>query len=280
MKAQLAIIALIVFGAGLVVLGFVRLPYTVVDEEEALIQTSTTSLATLTEVVTTTQTHIDSTSITTAVHSVVTETVTYTSTTTSKKSLEAFTDLTFGTSNPLLFGPYTLDPNTALELYWNGSGFLDVYLLLSDELPNDGRPLTWRAFESSSQGNITYRPSTSEAIHILIYPREPSVFVSSLVASQLSFITSAATTTRLTSIATTSLYTTTYPVYETVTATTTRVEPTKILYTTQITTVFTETRYSELTFAAFMGSFLIFVGIVLMALLLRVLPKIPQETKK
>jgi hypothetical protein len=173
-----------------------------------------------------------------------------------------------------------LDHDTGLELSWNGSGAFDVYLVLSNELPNNGRPLTWRVLEISDQGNITYRPQSAEEISALIYPRESGLILNSIRVDRVDFIAVEFSTTSMTTLSTITSYISTYPVYETVTATTSRIEPTKIPYTTQITTVFTETRYSELSFTAFMGSFLIFVGIVLMVLLIRVIPKLQQETKK
>jgi hypothetical protein len=84
----------------------------------------------------------------------------------------------------------------------------------------------------------------------------------------------------VTTVQTTSTQDTSTTVVNNVATTTIYTETTKTIYFTMgVETTVVETRYSDLSFMAFMGSFLVFVGILLMALTLKAMPKPTDKPK-
>ncbi len=85
-----------------------------------------------------------------------------------------------------------------------------------------------------------------------------------VVTTELTTSTQDTLTTVVNKVATTTIYTkTTKTVY----------------FTAAVETTVAETRYSDLSFMAFTGSFLVFVGILLMALTLKTMPKPTDKPK-
>jgi len=84
----------------------------------------------------------------------------------------------------------------------------------------------------------------------------------------------------VTTVQTTSTQDTSTTVVNNVATTTIYTKTTKTVYFTMgVETTVVETRYSDLSFMAFMGSFLVFVGILLMALTLKAMPKPTDKPK-
>ena len=273
MRAQLAIIVLIIFGAGLVALGLIRFPYTSVEEEEAVIQTSSTTsqpiIVTSQTVATLLQTY--TTATTTTLGSVETViSVSYT-----KIGLEKIGPASISPEKPLITGPFTVDGGETLEIVWSADSSLDVYILSADELGNSSPPISWKAHQSGSQNSLSYSPASDTNVYVVAYTVDTMTQLSTLEINRVVSILLSETYTS--TITTPLTYTTISTEYATGETTITRLETSRIIYTTLVKTTVTETRYSDVSFTAFMGSFLIFVGILLLLLLVRVIPRSDGE---
>ncbi len=275
MRAQLSVIVLILFGAGLVALGLIRFPYTVVEEEDAIIQISsiTTLPVTATEQAVETLSQTYTLTTTTTMEKI--ETVT--STTYMKTMLGTIGPASISLGKPLIIGPFKVGVGETIEIVWSADSNLEVYVLSENEMGNSSPPTSWRAHQSGAENNLSYSPAGDTEVYVAAYTVDAMVNLSSLELNRIAVVNVSETYT--TTITTPLTYVTTSTIYESRETTTTRLETSRIIYTTLIKTTVTETRYSDVSFTAFMGSFLIFVGVLLLFLLVRVIPRTTSEAE-
>ncbi|MEM3031562.1 MAG: hypothetical protein QW756_02190 [Nitrososphaerota archaeon] len=276
MRAQLSIIVLIAFGAGLVALGLIRFPYTTAHEDDVLVQTSSTEVQTVVETGTIVLTYIRTSSATSHTTLQVVETYTTTRLTSATTVLNTIGPRRAWPETPIILGPYTVDLGEKLRILWTADRPLNVYVMASNITP----PTTWLAVGEGAVGNLTYTTSAAENVYVGVYASEPDTTISGVEVIRLADVPNVEMGTRTSTVTTALSYTTTHTIYEAGETTVARLETARIPYTTLVRTTVTETRYSDVGFAAFMGSFIIFTGILLMVLLVRVMPKPHGEVNR
>jgi len=273
MRSQVALSALIVFGSVLVVLGLVKFPYTVSQMETLVVETS--------REVPVTQSH-SFTSYLTFNRTVTQQTSTLrpeTRTTDTTSIIQIPKQATVYESNltalsqaePLRLGPFDTNPNQTIEVTWESNSSVLVYLLNETEASAvfGTLPTVWRNYGSGSMGTLSHKSETVDRNYVFLYANTSDTVIR-LIRVILTWVdvqTITETRTFTTVLTEPIAVTTVEPLVEEHVYTTTFMSSSTSFYATSVETLVTETRFSDISFTAFMGSFLIFVGILLMLLL-------------
>lgn len=268
MRAQLAVSSLIIFGIILVGLGFARLPYVITYDETVAIQTSRVTTVVETEAIVRTTTMELTEAFETTILSTIFSTETAVTTNTLTRVAAEVSNQTVAAEAALVTGPITIQPSRTLELSWKSNKTVDIYIAVGSYLNTSGWMLVGRGVIGSAA-----IPFDGEAeIYVITRTSGAAASVSfTAVESWPETITETKTST-LSTLLTTTMDSTRYLTSET-TDTTSYTTEKPLYYVTTLVTTVTETRYPDLSFMTLMGSFIIFVGILFMVLLLRTLGK-------
>lgn len=268
MRAQLAVSSLIVFGVILIGLGFTGLPYVLTYDQTVAVQTSRFKTVEELEVVVTSLTLEETTVFQTVFSTTFFSTETFTTTSTVKQLLVDFSDRRVDAGTAVVTGPFAVNEPSSLEVSWRSAAAVNVYLAL-DSYQNISN---WMLLGRGVTGSATMPLDGSSTIYLIVSSGSVSSEVS-LTAVAVTVETLTGTTTlTATTVRTTTTMSTFYKTSEktyTTTFTTTKPEYFVVTYVTTVT----ETRYPDLSFMIVMGSFLVFVGLLLTFLILRTLAK-------
>lgn len=270
MRAQLAVSSLIVFGIVLIGMGFVKLPYVSSFKDTVIMQTSAASVTQFEEPITTvfTTSYTVLTAINTSLTTSMVETVT--SSTTVVQTLTRLQNLTLDPEKPLVAGPLRLNSPSTVEVSWSSSTDMELYRASGERLE---QPSSWMLIGRGFSGVIMFDLAENASFYIVVRPVSNAGLLTVMQISSSSVETVVQNKTRTTTVeakttVTTLTYATSSHVY------TTLLRSTKTdFFTVAVETTVTETRYADLSFMTAMGSFLVFVGLLLTVLLLRTLAK-------
>ncbi|MEM1948774.1 MAG: hypothetical protein QW240_08610 [Candidatus Caldarchaeum sp.] len=268
MRAQLAVSSLIVFGVILIGLGFTGLPYVLTYDQTVAVQTSRVKTVEELELVITSLTMEETTIFPTVVSTTSLSTETFVTTSTVKQSLVDFSDRRIEAGIALVTGPFVVNGPSSLEVSWRSAAAVSVYLALNTYENISG----WMLLGRGVTGSATMPLDRSSTFYLIVSsgPASSEVSLTAMAATveTITETTTLTTTTFRTTTITSTSYKTSEKTYTT-TFTTTRPEYFVVTYVTSVT----ETRYPNLSFMIVMGSFLVFVGLLLMFLILRTLAK-------
>lgn len=268
MRAQLAVSSLIVFGIILIGLGFTRLPYVLSYDETVVLQTSRLRTVEESELIVTSYTLEKLEKVETVISSTFQFTELIESTSTARRILAEIVNRTLDLHNALVVGPFPFEGFSALEVSWRSNGVVTIFLSL-DGFENAsfwmllGRGVTGFAVMPFDKGSTVYL--------IVKAGGSPANFSLTAAATRLEKVVETRTLIFTTYQTTTSTKTTYATTEKTFTTTYTTLRPE--FYVISRTTAVTETRYPDLSFMTVMGSFIVFVGILFMILLLRTFAK-------
>ncbi len=273
MRAQLAVSSLIIFGIILVGLGFAGLPTVITYEETVALQTSSATNVVETEAIAWTTTLELAETFETTLVSTTLSTVTDVTTSTLKRVAAEAVNQTVSPEAALVTGPITIQRMRSLELSWKSNKTVDIYIAVGDYLNASSWTLVGRGVVGSA-----VIPFTEEAeVYVITGSAGAHASVSVTVLETWSETIAETRTSTLSTTLTTTMTSTRYLTSET-TYTTSYTTEKQVYYVTTLVTTVTETRYPDLTFMTLMGSFIIFVGILFMILLLRTLGKPVEKT--
>ncbi len=270
MRAQLAVSSLIVFGLLLIGLGFIQLPYVTTTSDTVIIQTYSERTGQSEELVTIVFTEYQTTVsealtiLTTTIIETVQNQITVT------RTISQVINKTLNITTPLSLGPFNVNASSTIEVLWLSDKDVEIYIASRETLesPND-----WTLLGRGVSGRVVLKTSTATSIYILL-----KTFLNNAVLKQLTVLSSGEETIyeerqRTVAAETKTTITTVTPLTKTRTATTYSIVTKTEYYTVAMQTVLTETRYADLWFMTFTGSFLVFVGLLLLVLLLKTLAK-------
>lgn len=261
-----------VFGLLLIGMGFVRLPYVSSFRDTVIVQTSTERPTEVEELATTVLT----TSYTTAaeldakITTLTVETVTNSRTVT--QTLISLENKTLEPDKPLVTGPFKFNSPSTVEVAWSSNSDVELYRASGDGLDS------WVFVGRGFTGVTRFAVDGGTTVYVVLRPVSTSGLLTAMQLSSTSVETFVEERTRTTitetkTTLTTLAYTLSSKVY------TTLLKSTKTdFFTVAVETTVTETRYADLWFMTFMGSFLVFVGLLLTILLLRTLAKPVEKT--
>lgn len=271
MRAQLAVSSLIVFGLILIGLGFTRLPYVLSYDETVAVQTSRMKSVEELEVVIKTSTLERPASAETTVATILYITETTQSTTTGRRTLAELVNRYLNGGTALAAGPFDVEGTSSLEVVWRSDSVVNIFLAFDDY----GNISTWMLLGRGVFGSAVMPFGRNSTVYVIVMA-EPSPANFSLTAVKTGLETITTTRTQTSTAVKTTTYLTTYYVTSETTYTTTQTTQRPEFYVVTYVTAVTETRYPDLSFMTLMGSFIVFVGILLMILLLKTLAKPPQ----
>lgn len=267
MRAQLAVSSLIVFGIILIGLGFTGLPYVLSYDETVVVQTSRFRTVEQQEVFAETTTLQSIIALETTVTSTVPVVETVTTTTTVSRIVGQIVNETIQQA-ALVTGPFYFWASSILEVNWRSNSTVDVFLVY-DDYQNAS---TWMLLGRGYVGSTAMRIDSNSSLYIIVRAAN-SAATFNLVISETSAEAATVTKTAFVTTYRAATYTTTAYTTSERTFTTTLVTTRPEFYVTTIVTAVTETRYPDLSFMSFMGSFLVFVGILFMVLLLKTMAR-------
>jgi len=276
-RAQLAVSSLIVFGIMLIGLGFVRLPYVASFKDTVIIQTSTERVTQFEEPVTEVLTTSYTTVAEVAVRFTTSTVETTTGSRTVSRTLTTLRNMTLELDKPLVAGPFRSNSESMVEVSWSSSSDVELYSASGDVLH---QPAGWALVGRGFSGVARFAVAGNTSFYVILKTVSNNGLLTAMQISSSSVeavfeagirTTIVETKTTVTTIA----YTTSSHVY------TTLLQSTKTdFFTVAVQTTVTETRYADLGFMTAMGSFLVFVGLLLTILLLRTLAKPVDKTSE
>ncbi|BAJ50731.1 hypothetical protein CSUB_C0874 [Candidatus Caldarchaeum subterraneum] len=268
MRAQLAVSSLIIFGIILVGLGFAGLPYVITYDETVAIQTSSVTTVVETDAIVRTTTMELTEAFETSVVSTTLSTETAVTTNTLRHVAAEVVNQTVTAEAALVTGPITVQPSRTLELSWKSNKTIDIYIAVGSYL----NASSWRLVGRGVVGSAATPFNDEAEIYVITRTDGAAASVSVTVVETWPETTTETKTSTLSTSLITTFTSTRYLTSETTyTASYTTEKP--VYYVTTLVTTVTETRYPDLSFMTLMGSFIIFVGILFMVLLLRTLGK-------
>jgi len=264
MRAQLAVSSLIVFGLVLIGLGAVQLPYVATVRETLVFQTYTHSPTRVEEVYTTVTTSETSTLTRYTTTDIVSTTEVLEKVENVTQSLGSYQNIFLKHGSPYVLGQFVFNTTTELLVDWRAGDEVElyVYLLGQDEE-------SWQPIGRGVSGLINVTLSGSGPWILSAQSLQKDTTLEKLTLTGRWQTTSQTTITKTTTQLKTVAYTTTLTQLQTFSYTTIYETLWTSYYTTALETIFTETRYAELWFMTVTGSFLVFVGILLILLLLK-----------
>lgn len=271
MRAQLAVSSLIVFGLILIGLGFTRLPYVLSYEETVAVQTSTPDIFEEVQVVVERSTLPVLRFLDTVVSTTIYVTETVESTSTTRRTILEIAERFLDSETALAAGPFTIEAPSSLEVVWRSNSAVSIFLSL-DGYENVS---AWTPLGVGITGS-TVIPLDKSSTFYLIVRTWSSAATFSLTAASTSLEKVTETTTLTITSYQTTVYTSTSYTTSTRSYTTTYTTTRPDFYVVTYVTTVTETRYPDLSFMSLMGSFIVFVGILLMVLLLKTFARPPE----
>ncbi len=270
MRAQLAVSGLIVFGLLLIGLGFIKLPYVTTTSDTIILQTYSERTRLSEEVVTTVFTEYQTTvsEVMTVLTTTITEVVQNKITVT--RTVAQISNKTLNTNTPLLLGPFDFNASSTVEVSWLSDREVEIYIASRETL---GSPDSWTLLGRGVSGNVVRQMSTATSIYILLKTPFNNAFLKQLTVLSSGEETINEEKQKIVAAETRTTITTVTPLIKTRTATAFSTVTKTEYYTTAVQTVLTETRYADLSFMTFTGSFLVFAGLLLLVLLLKTLAK-------
>ncbi|MEM0443252.1 MAG: hypothetical protein QXJ73_03770 [Candidatus Caldarchaeum sp.] len=265
-RAQLAVSTLIVFGLLLIGLGFVGVPYVSTSEDSVVVQTSSLRTVKAEDATWSALTETNTVEVVSTTRLTTTITETYPTTTTSLRTLAHMDRMTITTGSALVLGPFEVNPPATIAVSWSSDDRLEVYTASAKTLGNRSG---WILLGDGPNGLNSFSSTEPGPIYFVISPSaEPAVLNFLRVLANETMKTHGEEVKAVvleTTVRTTLPMSTTRTVSYTTLLTTTVVE----YFTLAVKTTLTETRYADLSFMTVMGSFLVFVGLLVMMLLLR-----------
>ncbi|MCS7110277.1 MAG: hypothetical protein NZ956_02250 [Candidatus Caldarchaeum sp.] len=271
MRAQLAVSSLIVFGLILIGLGFTRLPYVLSYDETVAVQTSRMRTVEELEVVVKTSTLERPAPVQTTVATTFYITETTQSTATGRRTLAEFVNRSLNGGTALAAGPFDVEGTSSLEVVWRSNSAVNIFLAFDDY----GNVSSWMLLGRGVTGSAVMPFGRDSTVYVIVMAG-PSPANFSLTAAKTGLETITTTRTLTSTAVKTTTYTTTSYITSETTYTSTQTTQRPEFYVVTYVAAVTETRYPDLSFMTLMGSFIVFVGILLMVLLLKTLAKPPQ----
>ncbi|MEM4281538.1 MAG: hypothetical protein QW470_05275 [Candidatus Caldarchaeum sp.] len=274
MRAQLAVSSLIVFGLLLIGMGIVKLPYVSSFRDTIIMQTSTERPTEIMELATTVLT-VSYTTVAELDAKITTSTVeTVTNSRTVTQTLISLENKTLEPDKPLLTGPFKFNSPSTVEVMWSSNSDVELYRASGDGLGS------WVLVGRGFAGVARFAVNGNTTVYVILKPVSNNGLLTAMRLSSTGVETFVEERTRTTiaetkTAVTTLAYTLSSKVY------TTLLKSTKTdFFTVAVETTVTETRYADLWFMTAMGSFLVFVGLLLTILLLRTLAKPVDKTSE